>query len=58
MTTTTALVASLVIAALLVAAFAKPTRKAISGLISTDKKGRTTLVIWPAGNKRRRKKRR
>lgn len=26
----------------------KPVRKAIGGLMSKDKKGRTVLVVWPA----------
>ena len=55
MTATTALAVSLLLAALLLAAWSKPVRKAIGGVISTDKKGRTVLVIWPAGKKKRRK---
>lgn len=47
---------ALAVAALLVAAWgAKPSRKAIGGLMGKDKKGRTTLVIWAAPKKRKAK---
>lgn len=58
MTTSAAVVLSVGLALLLVAAFTKKGRKAISGVIGTDGKGRTTLVIWPTGKRKRRKKRR
>lgn len=32
----------------------KRTRKAIGGLMSKDKKGRTVLVVWPAKRKGKR----
>lgn len=45
---------ALTIAALIVTAWgAKPSRKAIGGLMGKDKKGRITLVIWPAPKKRK-----
>jgi hypothetical protein len=50
-----AAVLALVLAALIVAARSKPVRRAVGGVISKDSKGRTTLVIWPAGKKRKRK---
>lgn len=57
MTATTALVASLIIAVLLVAAFSKPGKKAIGGVIYTDRQGRTVMVIWPAVGKKKGKRR-
>jgi len=50
------LVFAIVLAALIVAAYSKPGRKAIGGVISKDRKGRTTLVIWPAGKKRKKRR--
>lgn len=48
-----AVVLALVVAAIVVLARSKPTRTAIGGLISRDRKGRTTLVIWPAPRKKK-----
>lgn len=48
---------AIVLAALLLAAArARPVRRAVGGLIATDKQGRTTLVVWPA-TKRKKKRR-
>lgn len=52
MTGADAVVLALVLAAVIVLARAKPVRTAIGGLISKDRKGRTTLVIWPARKKK------
>jgi hypothetical protein len=51
---------ALAVAALLLAAYGskRSSRKAIGGLMGKDKKGRTTLVIWPAPKKRKAKGRR
>lgn len=56
MTAVTAVVVALLLAALLVAAFNKPARTAVTGLIYRDKKGRLVLVLTPArrGKGRRR----
>lgn len=56
MTGADAVVLALVLAVVIVLARAKPVRKAIGGLISKDRKGRTTLVIWPAAKKGKRKR--
>ena len=53
MTSADAVVLALVLAAVIVLARAKPVRTAIGGLISKDRKGRTTLVIWPAARKKK-----
>lgn len=49
-----AVVLAVVLATIVVLARAKPVRKTIGGLISKDRKGRTTLVIWPAPRKKKR----
>lgn len=53
------LVLSLIVAALIVAAGAKhkPARRWLRGFIETDRKGRTTLVIWPAPHTKKKGKR-
>lgn len=51
-------VLAVVLAALIVAAYSKPGRKAIGGVTSKDRKGRTTLVIWPATKGKKGKRRR
>lgn len=58
MTGTEAVALALILAALIWAAwFSKRTkRKPIGGLMGKDKKGRTTLVIWPAGGGKKRKR--
>lgn len=57
MNTTEAAVLALVLAALIVAATTKPVRKALSGWISKDRKtGRITMVLWPAGKKRKKRR--
>lgn len=56
MTGQTALLLSLVVAALLVAAFGKPTKTLVGGFLSRDRKGRLLLVLTPA--KKRKKRRR
>ncbi len=56
MTGVAAVVVALLLAALLLAAFSRPTRTAVAGLIYRDKKGRLVLVLSPArrgkGNRR------
>src|SRR3982750_639476 len=58
MTGAEAVVLALVLAVIVVLARSRPVRKAIGGVISKDRKGRTTPVIWPAARKKkgRRKK--
>lgn len=56
MSPTATVVLALVLAAVLVAAWSRPVRRRVGGLISTDRKGRTTLVVWPAPGKRKRRK--
>jgi hypothetical protein len=49
---------ALVLAALIVAAYGskKTPWRPVGGLMGKDKKGRTTLVIWPGGGRKKRKK--
>ncbi|MFC5997096.1 hypothetical protein ACFQE5_23060 [Pseudonocardia hispaniensis] len=48
-----ALALSIVLAVLLVAAFSKPARTRVSGLVYRDRQGRLVLVLTPATRKRR-----
>lgn len=48
-----AVLIALPVAALLVAAWHKPTRKAVGGILTRDKKGRLALVLWPAPPKKK-----
>lgn len=58
MTGVAAVWVALVLAVVVVGALApKRSRKAIGGLMGKDKRGRTTLVIWPATGKRKGRKR-
>lgn len=57
MNTAGALVVSAVLAFLLVAAWSKPVRTAVGGLLSRDKKGRLTLVLSPAKKRKGKRKR-
>lgn len=54
MSTTAALVISLILAALIVAAYRKPIKTMVGGIVSRDRKGRLTLVLTPTPRKRRR----
>ncbi|QJY46637.1 hypothetical protein [Pseudonocardia broussonetiae] len=52
-----ALVLAIVLAALLLAAFTKPGKKAVAGFITTDRKtGRVSITVWP-GTKKGKKRR-
>ncbi len=55
MSGTAAVVLSLALAALVMAAFTKPGKQLVSGLIYRDKKGRLVLVLTPVrkGRKKR-----
>ena len=51
------LLLSLLVAALILAAVSKPSRKAVGGWISRDKKGRLTIALTPAKKRKRKGKR-
>lgn len=57
MNTTAALVLSVVVAALIVAALAKPTKTLVGGIFQRDRKGRLTLVLTPVPRAKKRKTR-
>ncbi|WP_214365613.1 hypothetical protein [Pseudonocardia sp. H11422] len=57
MSTTAAVVLSLAVAALLVAAFSKPTKTLVGGIFQRDRKGRMTLVLTPTSKPKRRRRR-
>lgn len=59
MSSTTALVVALVLAALLMAALSKPGRTLVGGFVQRDRKGRLVIALTPVkrGRKRRRGKR-
>ncbi len=52
MSPTAAVLLSLLLAGLIAAAWSKPSRTAVSGLLTRDKKGRLALVLAPAKKKR------
>lgn len=57
MSTTAALVLSLVLAALLMAAMSKPGKTLVGGIFQRDRKGRMTLVLTPTRKPKRRRRR-
>lgn len=58
MSTTAALVLSLLAAGLLVAAFSRPVRRGVRGFITTDKRtGEVRLTLWPGTRNHRRRQR-
>lgn len=52
-----ALVLAAVVAVLVVALLAKPTKTLVGGIFQKDKKGRMTLVLTPVPKSKKRKKR-
>lgn len=58
MTSTGALVVSVVLAVLIVAALAKPTRQLVGGLVYRDKQGRLVLILTPVPKGKRKRRRR
>jgi hypothetical protein len=51
------LVLALFLAALIVAAYSKPVRRAVGGFITTDRKtGRVSITVWPGGKKRKKRR--
>lgn len=56
MNTTAVLVISVIVAALIIAAFSKPGRQMVGGFVQRDRRGRLVLVLTPTPKKRRRRK--
>jgi hypothetical protein len=52
-----ALVLSLVLAALVVAAFTKPGKTLVGGIFQRDRRGRMTLVLTPTSKPKKRRRR-
>lgn len=58
MNDTEVLVVALVLAALILAALAKPTKQLVGGILQRDRKGRLVLILTPVPKPKRKRSRR